>query len=40
MDFGSLRTNPFSTVSHYLENLIFDEAPQFLIVQHHREISM
>ena len=31
MHFGSLRTNPFSTVCHYLENFIFDEAPQFLI---------
>ena len=33
MHFGSLRTNPFSTVCHYLENFIFDEVPQFLIVQ-------
>ena len=40
MHFGSLRTNPFSTACHYLENVIFDEAPQFLIVLHHKEISM
>ena len=36
----SLRANAFSTVCHYLENFIFDEVPQFLIVQHHREINM
>ena len=40
LHFESFRTNPFSTVCHYLENFVFDEVQQFLIVQHHREINM
>ena len=40
MHFGFLRTNPFSTVCHYLKNLVFDEVQQFLIAQHHRKTNM
>ena len=39
MHFGFLRTNPFSTVCHYLKNLV-DEVQQFLIAQHHRKTNM
>ena len=35
MHFESVRTNSFSSVCHYLEDFVFDEVQQFLIVHHH-----